>query len=112
MFDPLSWAIGFSLTKGFGYLFDKVFSVDLPSKLNKDVEEWGRELSTQLQFNYEALEILFDSFISADELVKFPKLASLRGKLNKFLIPTAEEWYQAVYERWEYIRSTNEPENG
>jgi hypothetical protein len=111
MFDPLSWAIGFSLTKGVGYLFDKVFSVDLPSKLNKDVEEWGRELSTQLQFNYEAFEILFDSFTSDDELVKFPKLASLRGKLNKFLIPTAEEWYQALYERWEYIRTINKPEN-
>src|SRR3972149_5525904 len=111
MFDPLSWAIGFSLTKGAGYFFDKIFSDVLPSKLRKDVEEWGKELSSQLQFNYEALEILFDSFTSDEELVKFPKLASLRGKLNKFLIPTVEEWYYALYERWEYIRSINKPES-
>jgi hypothetical protein len=110
VFDPLSWAIGFSLTKGGGYFLDKVFSHDLPSKLKQDVEEWGAELSKQFQFNYEALEILFDSFILDAELVKFPKLTILRERLGKFLIPTVEDWYQALYERWEYIRSINKQE--
>ena len=101
-FDLLTWAIGFSLSTAGKYIFDKIFSCDLPSKLNKAVEEWSKNLPPEIQFHHEAL---FDKIISDSELDKFPNLAILRQKLKEKNVPNCQIWFDALYERWKYIRS-------
>jgi len=98
-FDPLSWAIGFSLSKGTTWLLGEIFSKELPSKLNKVTEEWAEKLPKEI-FVYPAA--IFDYAIIETE--EHESLLRLRQKLNSKLIPEENEWLAALKEQWEFIK--------
>lgn len=102
-FDPLTWAIGFSLSTGGKYIFDQLFSHGLPSKLNDEARVWAEELPVEIRFNYESL---FGEIIPDSEIDRFPHLSILRSNLRNKQIPDSETWRNVLTERWEYVRTT------
>jgi energy-coupling factor transporter ATP-binding protein EcfA2 len=107
MATPLEWALGLALDSLVKYFSRKLFSKDLPSKLEKEVEKWSKELPPELQFHHEAL---FGEITADSEIEKFPKLFKLREEFKQYHIPDTATWFEALFERWQYVSSINRPE--
>jgi len=107
MATPLEWALGLALDSLLKYLGSKIFSKDLPSKLEKEVEKWSKELPPELQFHYEAL---FGEITADSDIEKFPKLFKLREVLKQYHIPESATWFEALFERWQYVSSIHRSE--
>jgi energy-coupling factor transporter ATP-binding protein EcfA2 len=107
MATPLEWALGLASDSLLKYLGNKIFSKDLVSKLEKEVEKWSKELPPEVQFHHEAL---FHNIITDSDLKEFPKLFKLRNELKQYRIPDTATWFEALFERWQYASSINLPE--
>jgi hypothetical protein len=105
-FDPLSWAIGYTLTKGSTYLIGELFSKELPSKLLKVTQNWAETLPKELYVHPSAIFKYSDS-----DVERLPSLDKLRAKLSSKQIPEEEEWLKALIEQWQYINvNISEPQ--
>ena len=98
-FDPLSWAIGYSLSKGTTWLLGDVYSKKLPSKLSRVTEKWAKKIPKEL---YYYPSDFFD--YSFREVEDRKSLKILRDKLNSIEIPKEKEWYEALKEHWNFIK--------
>jgi hypothetical protein len=105
-FDILAWALGATLTAISKSILKRVFSDDLPSKLNKDVAQWANEISTEIQILPEAIFSEINKEVSSNKL---PKLHTLREQFNKSYIPNKDIWCEALFEKWEYIKANISP---
>jgi hypothetical protein len=96
-FDPLSWALGFVLSRTTSKLLDKA---DLTAKLQKEIEAWANELPHDRSVVSAAL---FPDL--CPNPVDRPALAALRQTLESDNVPSETQWLEAFLEQWHTIRS-------
>jgi tetratricopeptide (TPR) repeat protein len=97
--DPISWAINFSLTTLAKGAFQAFRS--LSAKLEKAVREWSLELPADVQFNTEAL---FGGLGPNYNKSEFPAHEALGNEVKACRIPTADMWFRALLERWQFVQ--------
>lgn len=102
-FDILTWIIGYGFTKTTNSLVGKLFSKDLPNKLNKVVDNWAANLAPEFQVYPDAI-----FFYSKSRKTERPAMNALRNKLNSYSIPDENEWLNLLIEQWNYIKKTVE----
>lgn len=107
-FDPLSWAIGFTLQNSMQWLAKKCFSEDLSSRLTEEVTLWAKSLPKEINL---APEALFSNIETMESLSERPALSILCATLKASKIPSAEEWQKALFERCKQVQSSNKPED-
>lgn len=96
-FDPMSWAIGFALTKSVGWVGGAIAKESLESKLEKLVQSWASKLPSEL--SVEPAALLSAQYADAD-LATRPALTVLRQKLRRKVVPSAGEWKAGFVEEW------------
>jgi len=97
-FDPISWAAGFVLTNAAKKGLDLVFTADLRSTLEKEIEEWSETLPA-----YAHPATLFSVVDSAPHDEHPPALVRVRDQILDLEIPSREEWAGAFIEQWRSI---------
>jgi hypothetical protein len=97
-FDPISWAAGFVLTNAAKKGLDLVFTADLRSTLEKEIEEWSETLPA-----YAHPATLFSVVDSAPHDEHRPALVRVRDQILDLEIPSREEWAGAFIEQWRSI---------
>lgn len=101
VFDPLSWAIGFSLTKSVSWLSGALGKKTLQDELEQALRAWAAKLPDDASVEPAAL---FPDLNPDSELIGRPALGALRSKLRSKLIPNAEEWLSGFVEQWQSRR--------
>ena len=99
-FDPVSWGLGFVLTRVSSKLLDKAFAGDLRARLEREVENWANELPPDRSVVSAAL--FPDLSLST---VDRPALEAIRHTMESDKIPSEEQWLEAFVEQWQVIRS-------
>jgi hypothetical protein len=97
-FDPISWAAGFVLTNAAKKGLDLVFTADLRSTLEKEIEEWSKTLPA-----YAHPATLFSVIDTAPHDEHRPALVRVHAKILDLEIPSKEEWSAAFIEQWRAI---------
>lgn len=100
-FDPVSWGLGWVLTRVTSRVADWLRKPSLSKDLRAEVAVWTRALPTDASVNPDAL---FPSVLSDEEAVDRPLLLRLRQDLRANNIPRVELWNAAFLEHWRYIR--------
>lgn len=98
-FDPISWAAGFVLTNATKKGLDTVFTSELRTSLEKEIETWTKTLPA---FAHPAT--LFSVVDSSNRKEAGAALSVVRSKVLDLLIPTQDEWAKAFIEQWRSIR--------
>jgi hypothetical protein len=93
-FDPLSWAIGFALTKGFNRL---LIDQSLATNLKKAFKQWAKKLPSDA---YIYPDSNFAQINPKPDIEKQPSLCALRRILLYNHIPTESQWLDALFEQW------------
>lgn len=100
-FDPLSWAIGFALTKSVGALSSTLLGESLETKLDDAMRAWARSLPPEAWLDHSALAA---TIIPDSELSTRPALAALRSQLRRKVVPSERLWEGALLEHWDERR--------
>jgi hypothetical protein len=95
-FDPITWALGYGLTKAATWALDK--RKELSAKVRHAVKEWATSLPPELLVDPAAI---FSETSTKDdeELTSSPALKALRHTLSESLVPSTEQWSNAIAER-------------
>lgn len=104
-FDPLSWAIGFSLSTGANWLKNKALAKDLAAGLLSEVKDWAGGLPEEAAVVPEALFPGIQLEAGAEDR---PALSELRRTLEENKIPTEAQWLDALLEQWRRIRDKDQ----
>jgi tetratricopeptide (TPR) repeat protein len=100
-FDPLSWAIGYTLTKGLNrFLAHKT----LASNLQKAFKQWAKNLPSEAHIYPDSDFATIEQ--DADPL-RQPLLCALRNTLLDNHIPTESQWFDALLEQWRSVPKDN-----
>jgi Fic/DOC family len=100
-FDPVSWAVGYAASKATSSLLEKIFDVGAYREIQGAATKWSSELPEDIRTPSEAL---FDTERSEDEWDSLSRLKLKRVILELHKIPTAQEWFDALVESWEFKR--------
>ncbi|TLS77483.1 Fic family protein [Photobacterium damselae] len=95
-FDPLTWGLGFGMTKMANTLIERTYPNDLPVRLRGAAKKWADELPIGVQTPIE-------SIFNIQEDVEFS--GSARSRLQAILymhtsIPSEDVWFDALIETW------------
>jgi hypothetical protein len=93
MFDPLSWALGYSLSKAGNWILGKWLSPDLPQRMKQTVADWAKGLPDEL---YLHPDTVFGDV--RDDHQTGPSLLRLRNELRNQHIPSEQTWFDALAE--------------
>ena len=107
-FDPISWALGFALSKAAQKGLDAAFPHSLREALEDEVEAWARSASRVGELYPQAL-FLPTRELDENEAVG-PGLATLRERLLALEVPSEDEWFAALRERWLSVRTQYAPD--
>src|SRR6185437_2762428 len=101
-FDPITWVVGFILTKATNQGLELAFPQTLRRDLEREIEMWASSASEMAYIHPAALF----SVVSPDDgdMTDRPALERLRGQLLDLAIPTKNEWLEGLFEQWSFIR--------
>lgn len=102
-FDPISWALGFALTRAGTWALNQ--RKDLRDKLRKAVADWVSGLPPELDVEPDAI-FPQASRVNDDDLDALPALKELRELLSRGRVPPTVAWENAIAERTRIIRQT------
>lgn len=106
-FDPLSWALGFGLSKTATWLLDKNFSPDLQGNLIREASAWSGSLPESLWLD---VATLFAPCSESDALPTESR-DRLHASLRDERIPSLADWHQALMDQWRMIRARHPAEH-
>lgn len=98
-FDPLSWVLGFAMTRATLCLLRKLFTKDLPAQLLAATEDWAKQVPEEIRPFPDAL---FYQPPEEPAEKERPHLTHLRNTFQ-YRIPTRNDWLHALKEQWEWI---------
>jgi hypothetical protein len=101
-FDPITWALGFTLNKAGTWAVDQ--RKELRSQLKKAVQDWADELPEHVCVVPDA--IFQDPKAKDDDTSNSPALSELRKTIAADQIATSEQWRDAIYERRRFVVSS------
>ena len=102
-FDPLSWAIGFTLTRAAGRLLKKSEAKAFADSLRKAVLKWSRGLPQELSDLHP--DAVVKRLFEADCEQLGPKRQHLQECFEGEIIPEEDVWFEAISERREEVYS-------
>ena len=106
-FDPLSWALGYVLSKAADKALKRTAQGDLTKELRKDALEWASELPAGLQgLNAQIVPRTLFSHLQTSEDEIVPKQKVLADAIREKKIPSQSLWVDALFERWQEVRKT------
>ena len=105
----ISWALGFSLSKGADRALVEIrqwlLYDDLSIDLQREAKEWGTQLPHDLGADLEARSVLGPMFQIERTLEEYGDAQQrLAAKLQEPAVPSTEEWFNALIERWDEVR--------
>ncbi len=103
-FEPITWLLGYTLTRATNLNFEKHFSIELPKKLADVARLWAGELPPDASLWSEAL--LPDA--TAENL---PYRDHLQAVIDKPQVPTQSEWFDALYEQWDVLHQRSDTQD-
>lgn len=101
-FDPLSWAIGYTLKKGLDRLLTHK---SLASNLQKTFTQWANNLPPEAHIYPDSDFVVIDPDANP---AKQPSLCALRKTILDNHIPTESQWLDALLEQWRLVPGTVE----
>lgn len=101
-FDPLSWAVGYTLNKGANRIVQKIFSKELSDKLSEDLIVWAKKLPDHFELHPEAMFPKYNEQYNENDL---PKLHELHSILAQERIPSKDQWNDALKEHFVSIKN-------
>lgn len=102
-FDPLAWALGYTLTSSTKWLIGRLFRDDLEEDLRREVLSWSKSLPPGSSVHPAAL---FTTTHREEEGKKRPAWSALHKAVENHEVPSAKQWRDALFEQWLYVRST------
>jgi fido (protein-threonine AMPylation protein) len=100
-FDPVTWAVGYTASRGASALLGKVFDVGAYGEIRAAATKWSSELPDEIQTPAEAL---FDIDLAEGEEASPSRTKLKKAILELHTIPTEDEWFAALIESWDFKR--------
>ena len=100
-FDPVTWAVGYTASKGATTLLARVFDDGAYAEIQAAASKWSSDLPDEIRTPSEALFDI-DPTETAEDSTNRRKLKAAIVELHK--VPTEEEWFDALLESWEFKR--------
>lgn len=101
-FDPLNWAIGFTLTRTAGRLLKRAGVETLSARLREAVLKWSRDLPEELSDL--CPDAVVNRLFEAQDGQLGPKRLFLAECFDKETVPEENTWFEAIYERRDEVR--------
>jgi hypothetical protein len=96
-FDLVTWALGYVFNSVTNRVTKPFASPSLPSALRKTVTTWADALPDEIKI---APEAMFTNVLADTDANDRPALRTIRRTLRETVIPTTEQWTDALIENW------------
>lgn len=107
-FDPLTWLLGYGMSRGSNKILDAFAKTGLSSRLLNDFEDWAKGLPSD---KYVAAAALFPNLPTQTDPAQHPARAQLSRDFSDRRVPTKEIWLDALVEQWHEVKhSIPEPQ--
>ena len=100
----LEWALGYVAGKAADGFFSLLKRNPLSKDLERSLEAWREALPTDEALS--SIHALFPDQLADMAVEDRPALLRLRARIRSGHLPSEQDWIEALFEQWRYIRSS------
>lgn len=105
----IPWALGYALSKGTDRISDNLDHLlrdgSLVIELREEVEDWTEQLPDELGTNLDSRSVLGQMFQAEKGSDNYGEAQQrLADTLRQTKVPPVDEWFEALFERWDDVR--------